>query len=115
MHLYSYASTKQEIISTGEPECVTYVLNNVIRINFQNLRRKKAWQENRDLPLRTIARESNLSLATIQRLNADTVAGLRIETIDALCAYFACGIGDLLEYVPDMRALEELADQDSSS
>ena len=56
------------------------------------------------------ARKANISdVATATGLVRNTVAGLYHETtrlyaadtIEALCKYFGCQVGDILEYIPD--------------
>ena len=60
------------------------------------------------------AKKANISdVATAAGLARNTVAGLYHETttlyaadtIEALCKYFGCAVGDLLEYVPDAEQL----------
>ncbi|RYF29966.1 MAG: XRE family transcriptional regulator, partial [Cytophagaceae bacterium] len=36
-------------------------------------------------------------------------------TLDALCRYFNCSVGDLLEYVPQPEALDNTANSKSAS
>ena len=43
--------------------------------------------------------EANLSL-----LKSGQVQGIRFETLDAICAYFHCQPGDILEYAPEPDA-----------
>lgn len=71
----------------------------VINSNFQKLKREKAARENRDLPLRTIAEEAELSLATVHKISTGKVQGVRLSSIDALCTYFGVAtIAELIEY-----------------
>ena len=66
---------------------------------FEDLRRAKAWREKRDLPLRLIAQETDLSINTIQRVRNGTVERIQLTTIQKLCRYFAVkSISDLLEF-----------------
>ncbi len=71
---------------------------------FDNLRRKKAFEEGRDLTLRTIAEESDLSLTTINQINGGKVANVHVHTLAKLCAYFQVqSLSELVEYVPDKK------------
>lgn len=73
----------------------------MIRSNFDKLRRRKAFQENRNLPLRAIAQETGLSLGTIQRVSSGSMERINMSTLDALCGYFdVATIAELIEYEP---------------
>jgi len=73
----------------------------VIKTKFDDLIRKKEYEERRDLPLRTIATETGLAIGTVQRLRKGDTSRVYLSTLDTLCAYFGVGaIGDVLEYVP---------------
>ena len=77
----------------------------LISSNFQRLRRQKAAQENRDLPLRVIADESKLALGTVHKISTGEISGVRLSSIDALCAYFGVGsISELIEYKPQQNS-----------
>jgi hypothetical protein len=76
-------------------ECVMYS-------RFNELRRRKALDENRDISLREVARQTGLSLGVIQRVASPDpveVEGLRLSSIRALVQYFGLrGIDQLIEY-----------------
>lgn len=44
---------------------------------------------------------TGISRASLTRLYNDSAKGVELETLNTLCAYFNCSIGDLLEYVKD--------------
>ncbi|MFF3923117.1 helix-turn-helix domain-containing protein [Paenibacillus lactis] len=48
-----------------------------------------------------LAKETGVSPNALGRLYDGSNVRIDYSTIEALCAYFECGIGDLLEYVPD--------------
>ena len=77
----------------------------VVESRFHELRRRKALEEGRDISLRTVARETELALATVQRVastDKDKVAGVRLSTLNALCDYFKVNsISELIEYKPN--------------
>lgn len=60
----------------------------------------KEEQEGRKLSYRVIAEEAGLSPGVIVRLMNNQFERVEVPTLVALCRYFRCGIGDLLEYVP---------------
>jgi putative transcriptional regulator len=47
--------------------------------------------------------EVGLSKNTLARLAETKTDRVEFTTLDKLCAYFNCTIGDLLEYVPDEK------------
>lgn len=72
---------------------------------FNDLRRRKAAIENRDISTRTVAAETGLSPTTIQRASGKNIKNLHVHTLEKLCAYFQVkSIAELLEYVPDTPA-----------
>lgn len=67
-----------------------------------DLRRKKAFEEKRDISLRTMAKETNLAVGTVQRLVKGDVERVYLSTLNTLCEYFGVReIGELIEYVPN--------------
>lgn len=74
----------------------------MFRSNFETLRRKKEYEENRDLTLRQIAADSGLSLGTIQRVKKGEMDRIYLSTLDALCRYFKVkNVGELIEYISE--------------
>ena len=78
----------------------------MIRSRMKRLRLDKEEQERRKLSYEVISKETGLSKGVIVRLMNSNFERIETPTINALCAYFACGVGDLLEYVPEVQ-LEE--------
>lgn len=69
---------------------------------FDELRWAKAAREKRNISLREIARESGLSLGTLQRVSTGNLESVNMSTLAGLCRYFAVrSISELVEYVPD--------------
>lgn len=68
----------------------------VIRILFNQQLDEKSFRERRRITLDEVARETSLSRPTLSRLA--NVAGYvtTTETIERLCRYFGCGLGELL-------------------
>jgi putative transcriptional regulator len=74
----------------------------MIRTNLDELRLKRAKSLNeRKLTLNDVARDTGISRATLQRLGAGKTGAITFETLNTLCNYFGCAVGDLLEHVPD--------------
>lgn len=59
---------------------------------------QKAYEEQRNLPLRTVAEESGVSFSTIKAYlkQDDPVTRYDAEVIAKLCLYFGVGLQDLL-------------------
>lgn len=45
-----------------------------------------------------LSRETGISRVTLHELYHDKNKAIRFETIETLCRYFNCEVGDLLEY-----------------
>lgn len=45
-----------------------------------------------------VARETGVNRGTITRLYHETASRVELETIDALCRYLGCDVGDLFEF-----------------
>ncbi|RYZ86585.1 MAG: XRE family transcriptional regulator [Proteobacteria bacterium] len=78
-------------------------MESVILSHFDDLRRKKAFEEKRNLPLRTIAEETGLALTTLNRVSKSSgdIQNVRLSTINTLCNYFKVSVGELIEHRAD--------------
>jgi len=77
----------------------------LIKTKFDELIRKKEYEEGKDFPLRAIAAQTGLAIGTVQRLRKGDVSRVYLSTLDTLCAFFGVKeIGDVLEYVPGTEA-----------
>ena len=52
------------------------------------------------LKISDLARDTGLNRGTLTRLYHETAERIELDVLDALCRYFNCQLGDLLEYVP---------------
>lgn len=73
----------------------------MIRSRMPLLRAEKEIREGRKLTVRVIADETDLSPGAVQRLMTLDAERVDFSTLNRLCKYFNCGIGDLLEYVEE--------------
>jgi len=48
-----------------------------------------------------VARETGVNRGTITRLYHETASRVELETIEALCRYLECDVGDLFELVDE--------------
>lgn len=46
-----------------------------------------------------VARETGVNRGTVTRLYHETASRVELETIEALCRFLECDVGDLFEYV----------------
>jgi putative transcriptional regulator len=76
----------------------------MIRSRIRRLRLEKEEREGRRLSNRVIAEETGLSEGVILRLSNSAFTKISTETIEKLCSYFGCTVGELLEYVPPSAA-----------
>jgi DNA-binding Xre family transcriptional regulator len=76
----------------------------MIRSFFEDLRRHKAYQERRNLPIRIISEETGLSQGAILRLKNGNFARVSLSTLERLCQYFQVqSLSNLIEYIPDEK------------
>lgn len=57
----------------------------------------------RKLKVVDIARETGLHRNTVTLLYNETATRVDVETIDKLCRYFDCAVGDLFEFVAENK------------
>ena len=74
----------------------------MIRSKVRRLRFEKEERERRKLTYTVLQEETGLAPATIASLlRPDPIERISGQTLDTLCRYFDCGVGDVLEYVPE--------------
>lgn len=74
----------------------------MIRSKLRRLRFEKEEKEGRKLTYETLREETGLASNTLARLlKPDPMDRIDAQTLDALCSYFVCDVGDVLEYVPN--------------
>lgn len=55
----------------------------------------------RKLKISDVSRLTGSNRGTITRLYQETAVRVDLETLEQLCRVLQCGVGDLLEYVPE--------------
>lgn len=58
----------------------------------------------RRLKVIDVARATELHRNTLDLLYKGAAKQVELETLSRLCAFFECGLGELMEYVPDPKA-----------
>lgn len=59
------------------------------------------FRERRVVQLKEIAEATGIHRVTLSKIANNKRYNVGVDTIEKLCAYFRCGVGDILEYVPD--------------
>ncbi|MBV9851037.1 MAG: helix-turn-helix transcriptional regulator [Armatimonadetes bacterium] len=74
----------------------------MIRSKLRRLRFEKEEREGRRLTYEALQEETGLASNTLARLlKPEPIDRIDGQTLSVLCRYFECGVGDVLEYVPD--------------
>ena len=73
----------------------------MFRTNFAHVVRQREYEWKRHLSLRTIAKETGLSINTVARVSRGQIEKVHLATIEILCRYFRLtSIADLIEIDP---------------
>lgn len=76
--------------------------NEMIYSALKQLIAKKEIEERRKISYRTISKETGISTGTLVRLcDFNGITKIEAKTIDTLCRYFKCDVGDLLKFYDD--------------
>jgi len=73
----------------------------MIRVLFKQHLDEKSFRERRRITVGDVSKETGISRATLTRISNLPGYNTNIETINALCCYFKCAPGDLLEICDD--------------
>lgn len=72
-----------------------------VKNRVMELMQKKASREKRKVPDAELARAINMSTAGLSKWVNNEITEFRADTIDAMCRFFHCQVGDLLVLVND--------------
>ena len=75
----------------------------MIRIKLKQLLDDKAFKERRRITLNDVSEATGISRPTLTRIANIAGYNTNTDTIDALCGYFKCEPGELLQRVPDKK------------
>ena len=87
----------------------------MIRVLLHKQLDEKSRREGRKITLGEVSEQTGISRATVTRLVNTPGYKTNTRTIDALCAYFECSPGELLERVPNEGEGQEAEGEDSDS
>ena len=73
----------------------------MLRVLFKQLLDEKSFRERKRITLNEVSEGTGLSRATLTRISNVPGYNTNTDTLDALCRYFNCGPGDLLELRDD--------------
>ena len=80
----------------------------MIQSKLRRLRFEKEERDGAKLTYEKLTEDTGLASSTLARLlKSDTVDRIDGQTLSVLCRYFHCGVGDILEYMPDAEEREE--------
>ncbi len=77
------------------------LLDMAIQNKLKILLAQKELRENRKLTYRLVAKETGLAIGTLTEYMTQRVRRFDKSTLETMCEYLACDIGDLLSYSPD--------------
>ncbi|RMH39211.1 MAG: helix-turn-helix domain-containing protein [Gammaproteobacteria bacterium] len=70
----------------------------MIRVLLKKMLDEKSFREKRRITLNEVSEKTGISRATLTRIANVPGYNTNTDTIDALCKYFECSPGELLEY-----------------
>ena len=73
----------------------------MIRVLFKKLLDEKSFKERKRITLNEVSHETGISRATLTRISNIPGYNTNTDTLNALCRYFECGPGELLELRDD--------------
>jgi len=77
------------------------LLDMAIQNRLKVLLAEKELREGRKLTYRTVAKETGLAIDTLTAYMTQRVNRFDKSTLETLCSYLTCDVGDLLKYSPD--------------
>ncbi|GIK38051.1 MAG: DNA-binding protein [Chloroflexota bacterium] len=77
-----------------------------IRCKLKLLIAQKEVAEGRRITYRVIFKETGIAESSLSALANNEVTLYAASTLNRLCTYFGCKIGDLLEYIPDEQRVQ---------
>ena len=78
-----------------------WIIWRMIRILLTQRLDDKAFAEKRRITLDEVAEQTGISRATLTRIANRPGYNLNMHALEALCRYFACGPGDVVQLVDD--------------
>ena len=73
----------------------------MLRVLFKQLLDEKSFRERKRITLKEVSQGTGVSRATLTRISNVPGYNTNTDTLNALCRYFECGPGELLELRDD--------------
>lgn len=73
----------------------------MIRFKLRALVTQWEFQHQRRLPFTELAELTGIARTSLSKMVSPKPFNTTLANVDALCRFFGCAVGDLLEYVPD--------------
>jgi len=73
----------------------------MIRFRLKERLAEKEFQERRIITINEVAKESGIHRATLSKIANEPGYNTGTDNLNRLCKYFACSIGEIVEYIPD--------------
>jgi len=73
----------------------------MIRFKLQELLAEKQFKDGRRVTLTELSEVTGINRVTISKMVNHRSYSTVTDNVDALCKFFNCKVGDLMEYVPD--------------
>lgn len=71
----------------------------MIRFKLKQLIADKEFREGRRITIAEVAKETGIHRMTLSKIANHRSYSTVTDNVDALCAYFDCDVGELMEYV----------------
>ena len=73
----------------------------MIRLLVKKLLDDKSFKDKKKITLNQVSQETGISRATLNRIVNNPGYNTNTDSINALCKYFQCSPGELIEYIAD--------------
>ncbi|MBU7024677.1 MAG: helix-turn-helix transcriptional regulator [Theionarchaea archaeon] len=73
----------------------------MIRVLLKQQLDEKSFREKRRITLNEVSEKTGVSRATLTRVANVVGYNTNTDTLNALCKYLECPLGDLITYIPD--------------
>jgi len=74
-----------------------------IRFKLKEVIADREFRERRVISLKEVAEATGVHRVTLSKLANNKRYNVGIETVEKLCAYFECDVGDVVEYISEEK------------
>lgn len=76
----------------------------MIRFRLKELMADYEYRKNKKLTLEMLAEGTGIHRVTLSKIANKKGYSTTTANADAICSFFGCGVGDLMEHVPDEKS-----------